>query len=147
MVKTLKKKTTDIPGLLKWAHSLGGFAVVPTEQGVIKGKALNAMHEQTQEKMDMLYEQMKLLANQAQEIRSRVEISHEIYSAEINFRPLIGSEYFLYTKKNGGTVLSLVGPDEWGKSPVYPECLAKVKLLSDSTWKLLIDYRLDDKKD
>lgn len=139
----LKLQTTDLPGLIEYAHTLGGFSVVPTEQGVIKGRAMQAMQEQTQERMDMILEQMRVLAKQAQEIKDRVQISESIYAANINFQPLMGKRYYLYRRKNGENTLSLIGPKEWGDRPVYAECLAEAQLLSDHTWKIIEKFTKD----
>ncbi len=133
----MKLKTVDLPGLVEYAHSVGGFSVVPTEQGVIKGRAMNAMQEQTQERLDMILEQMRTLAKQAKEIQDRVEISHYVYDAEIKFEPVIGKKYFLYEKDDGVKLLSLIGPKDWGNSKSFKSCLAQVRLLSDHTWKVL----------
>jgi hypothetical protein len=129
----MKKKTTDIPGLLEYAHSIGGFAVIPTQSGVIKGRAMKAMQEQTQKQMDQLYEQMKLLAKQAKELQDRAEVSHLIYKAQISFEPLIGETYYLYEKDDGTQLLSILSPMDWKNNP-YKKFIAKVRLMADHTW-------------
>ena len=131
----MKERTTDIPSLLKYAHSVGGFSVVPTEEGQIKSSAVAAMEDQTQMQLDQIFEQMKLLADQANKIKDRADISYQIYNAKMSFKPLIGKSYFLYRKKES-RVLSMIGPDEWGKSIPFDEFIAKVTLLSDQTWKI-----------
>ena len=60
---------------------------------------MSAMHEQTQRQMDQIYEQMKLLAKQVNDIKERADVSHLIYDAEMSFQPLIGETYYLYEKK------------------------------------------------
>lgn len=145
----MKLKTVDLPGLVEYAHSVGGFSVVPTEQGVIKGRAMNAMQEQTQERLDMILEQMRTLAKQAKEIQDRVEISHYVYDAEIKFEPIMGKKYYLYEKNDGSKLLSLIGPTEWGQTEKrFKKCLAEVRMLSDHTWKVLerFDQEQDDQK-
>lgn len=137
-MERMKDRTTDIPSLLTYAHSVGGFSIVPTEQGVIKGQAMEAMKEQTQMQMDQIYDQMKLLASQAHKLKRRSEISFEIYAAKMGFKPLIGQIYYLYQKKED-KILSLVSPDEWGKKIPFDAYLAKVKLLADHTWDILED--------
>lgn len=139
----MKLKTVDLPGLVEYAHSVGGFSIVPNEQGVIKGRAMNAMQEQTQEKLDMILEQMRTLAKQAKDVQDRVEISHYVYDAEIKFEPIIGKKYYLYEKDDGKKLLSLIGPKDWGKSKNFKSCLAEVKLLSDHTWKVLERFDQD----
>jgi len=136
----LKDKITDLPGLIEYAHSVGGFSIVPTKEGVIKCKAISAMKEQTQEKLDIILEQMRVLAKQANEIKDRVEVSQQIYQAAVGFQPDIGQIYYLYQRNNGERLLSLVGPAEWNKPCPFKKSLAKVKLLSDHTWKILERY-------
>lgn len=133
-LELLKKKTTDMPGLLEYAHSVGGFSVIPTEVGAIKGRAMKAMQGQTQKQMDQIYEQMKLLAKQVNELKDRVEVSNLIYDAEISFQPVIGEVYHLYEKSDGKQVLSLVSPVEWGDKIPFKKYIAKVTLLADHTW-------------
>jgi hypothetical protein len=137
-MERMKERTADLPSLLEYAHSIGGFSVVPSDEGVMKGQAMSAMKEQTEMQMDQIYEQMKLLASQAQKIKRRADLSYEIYKANMGFKPLIGQIYFLYAKESNKT-LSLIGPDEWGKSLPFDKFLAKVKLLADHTWEILED--------
>lgn len=136
-LEVMKTKTVDLPGLLEYAHSVGGFAITPTQEGDIKSKAMEAMKEQTQDQLSMLFEQMKLLAKQAQEIKDRVDVSQLIYSAEMKFEPVLGKIYYLYQKKSGGNIISLIGPHEWGQNPSFEKVIAKVSLLHDHTWKVL----------
>lgn len=135
----MKQRTTDLPGLLEYAHSIGGFSIVPTEQGVIKGQAMNAMKEQTEMHMHQIYEQMQVLAKQASKLKRRAEISFDIYDAEMRFKPVMGKTYYLYENKQDKKVLSMVAPSEWGNSMPFKTYLAKVKLLSDHTWEVLED--------
>lgn len=138
-MERMKERTTDLPSLLEYAHSIGGFSVVPTEQGQIKGQAMKAMKEQTDMHMTQLYEQMQLLAEQANKLKKRAEISFEIYDANMGFKPLIGHTYYLYQKKDK-KLLSIISPTEWGKSMPFEKFLAKVKLLADHTWDILEDH-------
>ncbi|MBD66296.1 MAG: hypothetical protein CME62_13885 [Halobacteriovoraceae bacterium] len=137
-LERMKDRTTDLPALLEYAHSIGGFSVVPTEQGVIKGQAMTAMKEQTEMHMEQIYDQMKLLAEQAHKLKRRAEVSFEIYDAQMGFKPVIGNIYYLYEKKNK-KILSIVSPQEWGKTMPFDQFLAKVKLLADHTWEVLED--------
>ena len=63
------------PGLLPYAHTVGGAIIVPTEKGIMKSKALAAMEQQTEMQLDQIKEQINLLAQQAKEIQSRTQIS------------------------------------------------------------------------
>ena len=130
-----KDKIAENPGLLPYAHSVGGAVIKPIDRGRAKGLAVTAMYDQTDRQLDQIREQVELLAKQAKEIHKRVEISEKIYQAEMNFVPLINHTYHLYERSKGGHVLSMVGPDEWGsRSPYIFE--ATVTLLSDHTWEI-----------
>jgi hypothetical protein len=132
-----KDKVSENPGLIAFPHHVGSVAVRPEDKGKIKGRALSAMKEQTDHQMNQLYDQARLLAAQANAIKKRVEISERIYTAQMSFEPIIGHSYFVYEKKNGGDVLSMVAPDEWGRSMPFEHFIAKVKLLSDHTWEVI----------
>lgn len=133
----LREKSADLPALLEYAHSVGGFQIVPTQEGIIKGRAQNAMFEQSQMQLDQIKDQMRLLAEQAKSITDRVKISEKIYQAKMTFEPLIGHTYFLYHREQEENYfLSMIGPKEWGKSKKKPHFVAKVTLLSDHTWKI-----------
>ncbi len=57
-----------------------------------------------------------------------------IYNARLSFKPNIGQVYYLYEKKDGSHLLSLVSPKEWGTSGPFSKFVAGVKLLADHTW-------------
>lgn len=131
-----KDKITETPHTLPYAHHVGGAVIKPIDKGRIKGLAVSAMYEQTNMQLDQIRRQVELLASQAQEIHRRVEISERIYQSEMSFKPLIGHVYHLYTRPNGTEFLSMIGPEEWGRSaPVSFQ--ASVKLLADHTWEIL----------
>ena len=132
-----KDKTTENPHTLPYAHTIGGAVIVPIDEGKVKGKAMAAMYQQTQNQMDQLREQMALIAAQAQKLHDRVKISEKIYDAKMGFDPLVGHEYYLYIRKNGEYLLSMVAPEQWGKSIPFEKFEGKVKLLADHTWDLL----------
>lgn len=134
-----KDKVTENPHNLPYAHTVGGAVIKPTESGKIKGKAMAAMYEQTESQMDQLKEQMALIAAQAQRLQDRVRISELVYEAKMGFDPLISHTYFLYERKNEQHVLSMVSPEQWGKTMPFKRFVGKVKLLSDHTWDLLED--------
>lgn len=124
--------------VLPYASAVGGVAIKATKEGVIKHKALAAMDEQTNMQLNQIKEQIELLARQAQEIRKRKELSLMIYEAKLSFKPQIGQTYYLYERKDGTHLLSLVAPQEWGGSGLYKQFLSAVQLLADHTWKELL---------
>jgi hypothetical protein len=120
--------------VLPYASSVGSVIVKPTEEGVIKHKALQAMEEQTNMHLDQIRQQIELLARQAQEIRKRKELSVMVYQAKLNFQPVIGHIYFLYQKNDDSHILSMISPKEWGLKGPFKQFIAAVKLLADHTW-------------
>lgn len=120
--------------VLPYASSVSGAVIKPTEEGVIRHKALTAMEEQTNMQLSQIRQQIELLALQAQEIQKRKELSVLIYSAKLSFTPVIGQVYYLYQKKDDSHMLSLVSPKEWGNAGPFKKAIASVKLLADHTW-------------
>lgn len=132
-----KDKITDLPGLIEYAHHAGSAIIKPEDKGRIKGNAVAAMHDQTDRQFHQLYEQMEKLIQQAKYLKNRVEVSERIYQATVPFQPVIGKVYFLYKRKTGEDILSMVSPDEWGTSFPYEAFEAEVRLLSDHTWEIV----------
>lgn len=133
----MAEMVTDNPGLIHFPHTVGGAMIKPEDKGKIKGRAVAAMHEQTEMQVQQIYEQMKLLADQANAIKKRVEVSERIYQAKMSFEPLIGKIYYLYEREDGSDLLSLIAPEEWGRSKPFSNFIAEVKLLADHTWEIL----------
>lgn len=133
-------KVAENPHLLPYAHTLGGAIIKPLDKGRIQGLAMSAMYEQTGDKLNQIKNQIELLVEQAQEIHNRMEISEKIYEAQYNFKPIIGQMYYLYQKKDESYVLSMIAPEEWGKSMPY-EFLSRAKVLSDHTWDVKIEKK------
>lgn len=132
-----KDKITETPSTLPYAHHVGSGLVKPMDKGKTKGKALAAMEQQTDMQMDQIRQQIELLAAQAKAIQDRIDISEKIYQADVGFEPLISHVYYLYERENGTWVLSMVGPNEWGRSKPFNHFVSAVKLLADHTWELL----------
>jgi CRISPR/Cas system CSM-associated protein Csm4 (group 5 of RAMP superfamily) len=130
-----KDKTAEVPGLMPYAHHVGSAIIKPIDKGKVKGRAMTAMYQQTENQLLQIKEQVENLLKQAQDIHNRIAISEDIYKAEINFTPNIGQVYYLYNKEER-TILSLIGPNEWGKKCPY-KYLASVKLLADHTWEVV----------
>ncbi len=130
-------KITENPHSLEYAHHAGSALVKPEDQGKIKGRALSAMEHQTDMQLSQIYEQMQLLAEQAKKLNDRKSISEFIYMAEMRFEPLINHIYHLYTKENGDYLLSLIAPNQWGRSKNNFTFIATVRLLADHTWDIL----------
>ncbi|SNS45804.1 Protein of unknown function [Belliella buryatensis] len=136
-LERMKEMTTENPGLLPYAHTSGGAIIKPEDKGKITGRAVAAMHSQTDMQMSQIYQQMQLLADQAKKIQKRVEVSERIYNASISFEPLINHIYYLYQKEDGTDFLSMIAPDEWGRKKGFASFVAEIKLLADHTWDVI----------
>ncbi len=130
-----KDKITESPSTLPYAHTVGSPVIKPTKQGVIRGRALNAMEEQTDMQLSQIKDQIDLLAKQAKEIHERKQLAALIYSAKMGFKPEINHVYHLYENQEGDYVLSMIGPDEWAKLK-FKHFLYTVRLLADHTWNI-----------
>ncbi|MCM5526878.1 DUF2452 domain-containing protein [Parasegetibacter sp. NRK P23] len=121
--------------VLPYSASVSGAVIRPTEEGMIRHKALTAMEEQTNMQLEQIRKQIELLALQAQEIQKRKELSMMIYGAKLSFQPVIGQVYYLYEKKDGSYTISMISPKEWGGGAgPFLRPIAPVKLLADHTW-------------
>ncbi len=132
-----EESITDNPGTLSYPHQVGGQPIRPVDKSKVKGRAVAAMQEQTDQQLGQIRKQMEVLAEQARDIQNRVDVSQKIYEAETSFEPHIGHTYYLYARENGQYVLSMIGPDDWGKRMPFHEYVSTVKLLSDHTWEVL----------
>lgn len=130
-------KITETPNTLEYPHHAGSALVKPEDQGKVKGRAIAAMEHQTDMQMDQIRQQMQLLADQVKKLQDRKSISEVIYGAEMRFEPLINHIYHLYEKEDQRFLLSLIGPDQWGRSKKTFTFVATVRLLADHTWDIL----------
>lgn len=121
-----------------YALSVSSPKIEPVDKRLLKANAHEAMQYQAQQQIDMLRKQAALLLQQAKDIEKRLEVSHAIYRANINFEPVIGGIYHLYQKDDGSQLLSMVAPYEWGGKMPFAEFLHTVRLLADKTWEVLV---------
>jgi len=121
-----------------YALSVSSPKIEPVDKRLLKANAHEAMQYQAQQQIDMLRKQAALLLQQAKDIEKRLEVSHAIYRANINFEPVIGGIYHLYQKDDGSQLLSMVAPYEWGSKMPFAEFLHTVRLLADKTWEVLV---------
>lgn len=132
-----KDKIAENPGLLPYAHSVGGAIIQPIDKGKIKGVAMSSMYQQTEKQLIDIKEQVEQLLLKAQTVHDKIQISEKIYEADCGFKPLPGQIYFLYQKKEKAAwILSMIGKNEWNNNCPY-NYVAEVKLMADHTWDVL----------
>lgn len=75
-------------------------------------------------------------------------VSSLVLAARFQFRPVVGRDYFLYSRENTW-LLSLISPEEWGANLPGP-FVATCTLRTDMTWQVVFtaidgDVQLTDK--
>ncbi len=131
-------KISENPHSLEYGHHVGSAVIKPEDIGKLKGRSLTAMEYQTDQQLTQLYEQMQLLAEQAKKINKRKEISERIYNASFRFDPIINHVYYLYEDDQGKEILSIIAPNEWGRTRKNNYAyIAQIKLLADHTWEIM----------
>jgi hypothetical protein len=113
-------------------------AIKLIDKNKVRANAVEAMHMQAHQQIGMLRKQAELIMKQVQEIEDRLKISELIYQADMRFKPVMGQIYHLYEKEEKGKFLvSMIAPQEWGRSKSFSRYLSTIRLLSDSTWDIL----------
>ena len=116
--------------------SLGSPVIRPEDRNQIKANAVEAMHHFANQEISMLKKQADLIMQQVREIEQRLKISEHIYTSDMRFVPVVNQVYHLYEKDDYYS-LSLVGPEEWGRSKTSRKYVASVKLLGDHSWDIV----------
>jgi hypothetical protein len=114
-------KVATNPHSLEYGHHVGSAPIKVEDIGKQKGRSLTAMEHQTDQQLGLIYEQMKLLAEQAKKINTRKEISERIYQANFRFDPIINHTYHLYEDENMEQLLSIIEPIERGRYLKVPK--------------------------
>lgn len=109
----------------------------PVDKNKLKAVALETIEKQANERIMMLKRQAGLIMEQVREIEERIKISQAIYEADIPFEPIINGIYHLYEKENNKRFLSMIGPNEWGKTSAEKQFVASVQLNADKTWNVI----------
>jgi hypothetical protein len=116
--------------------SISSPVIKPEDRNKIKANAVEAMHHYANQEISMLKKQADLIMQQVREIESRLQISEQIYESDMRFQPVVNQVYHLYEKDDHYT-LSLVAPEEWGRSKTTRKYVATVKLLGDHSWDVI----------
>lgn len=115
--------------------SVSSPVIKAEDKNKIRANAVESMHHYAQQEMAMLKKQADLIMQQVRDIEERLKISEQIYASDLRFTPVVNQVYHLYEKENHFT-LSLIGPNEWGKSSKM-KFVASVKLLGDHSWDVI----------
>jgi hypothetical protein len=116
--------------------SIGSPVIRPEDKNKIKANAVEAMHHYADQEIALLKRQADLIMQQVREIENRLSISEQIYQSDMRFTPIVNQVYHLYAKDDH-YIMSLIGPDEWGRSANSRTYVASVKLLGDHSWDVI----------
>ena len=137
MEDKIEESYTGLASFAPIPLSVSSPSIKPEDRKLIKAQAVEAMHLKAQQQIDLLKRQAALIMEQARELEERVLISQQIYEATMRFSPTMMMTYHLYKRHDGEVILSLVSPEDWGKSFPFKHFVATVKLLGDHTWDIL----------
>ncbi|MFK7872814.1 MAG: DUF2452 domain-containing protein [Oligoflexales bacterium] len=132
----LKRMSAEKPGLQTHPHNVGAFAIQPLDENKSRSQSLLAMQQQTQMQLNQINEQVQSLTKQALKLQKRFQVSQQIYTAKMSFKPIIGQRYYLYENLSEKLFLSMISPDEWDHNYRF---ISAVELLADHTWRVLDD--------
>ena len=110
------------------------FDLVPVEKQ--KDIMVNVARMHAEQEYNRIIELVRVLENQAKQIKRRLEITDAVHAAEYQFQTYHGQVYWLvFEREKQKTILSKNGPDNWSSgSPESYEYIAAVKWLGDHTW-------------
>lgn len=85
-----------------------------------------------------ILEQLEVLKRQYFEIEEKKRISKKIYESEIKFEPIVKGIYYLYIRNQSQQFISMIGPNEWGRSQKnHLDYVCQIQLEYDHTWNIL----------
>ncbi len=123
------------PDLVVWSEERGYYA-----KDLIYGSSIGAPAIRLDDiggwKQIQAHNANKIFTKKYEEIKDEfkklvdeVSWNEFVFSAKYNFLPVIGEEYYLYEKTDGGAFLSLIAPDEWNM-----KFLGATQLESNNKW-------------
>ena len=103
----------------------------------IKDQEYNLSIKQAQQEFNKLKEMAEVINNQVKQIKERMELTHLIYLAEYNFKPVVDNTYWLVkNNKKNIFMLCLLGPEDWsGGPPEAYEYIQQVRSLPNGLWE------------
>jgi hypothetical protein len=110
------------------------FDLVPVESQ--KDLMINHARMYAQQEYDRIMSLVRVLEEQADQIRRRLEITDAVHAAEFEFRLVMGNCYWLvWNTRLEKMLLVLTGPTSWNTgAPEDYQYLAQVKYMGDHTW-------------
>lgn len=110
------------------------FDLIPVEKQ--KDIMVNVARLHAQQEYDRIMQLVKVLQEQAQQIKRRLDVTDMVHKAKYDFQIYHGNHYWLiFDTKDDCSRLTLMGPNDWMNSkPDHYDYICKVKWLGDYTW-------------
>ena len=136
-IEFFNRNTTPYP------VEVGGpaFDLIPVEKQ--KDIMVNVARMHAKQEYSRIMELVTVLQRQADEVRTRLDITDLVHAARYEFQIYHGQCYWLVRDhRKGGTRLTHTGPNDWATGgPSEYEYICRVKWLGDYTW---IEVEEDD---
>ena len=102
---------------------------------------INHARMYAQQEYDRIMVLVRVLEEQAQQIKRRLEVTDAVHAAEFQFKLVMGRCYWLvWDKRLEKTLLIHNGPDNWSSSaPEDYVYQTQVKYMGDHTWLEVIE--------
>ena len=130
LVEFINRNTTPYP------VEVGGpaFDLIPVEKQ--KDIMVNVARMHAKQEYNRIMELVTVLQRQADEVRTRLDITDLVHAAKYEFQIYHGQCYWLVKDhRKGGTRLTQTGPNDWATGgPSEYEYICRVKWLGDYTW-------------
>lgn len=131
----------DHPENMMYPTNVGApnFKPVPIKKE--KDHMINMARMNAKQEYDRIMELVAVLKKQADNIKTRLDLTDLIYQAKYSFKIVHGKKYWLVknTKKNWFE-LTPMGPEDWlGLAPDHLTYIKPVKSLGDYTWEIIED--------
>lgn len=130
LVEFINRNTTPYP------VEVGGpaFDLIPVEKQ--KDIMVNVARMHAKQEYSRIMELVAVLQRQADEVRTRLDITDLVHAAKYEFQIYHGQCYWLIRDhRKGGTRLTQTGPTGWTTGgPEEYEYICRVKWLGDYTW-------------
>ncbi len=110
------------------------FELVPVKEQ--KDIMINAARMHAQQEYDRIMELVAVLQRQAEDIKTRLDITDQVRAAEYQFQVYPGQHYWLaYCSKKDRTILTHLGPTDWSTGvPSSYRYIVQIQWLGDYTW-------------
>jgi len=118
------------------------FDLVPVAEQ--KDIMVNAARMHAQQEYDRIMELVTVLQRQAEDIKTRLDITDQVRAAEYQFQVYPGQHYWLaYCSRKEKTILTRHGPEDWSTgAPDSYRYVVQIHWLGDYTWMEVPGTRL-----